>query len=101
MVDQLGLTESTDYDAVAAQLKQQFASFGNEFERQLQFQNHVQGTSESMVEFAGSLRMLADRACPSWTVEQRKDVLRSQFIHGVQSASVQLHPSNEGAASQS
>ena len=44
-----------------------------------------------MVEFAGSLRMLADRAYPSWTMEQCKDVLRSQFIHGVQSASVQLH----------
>ena len=44
-----------------------------------------------MVEFAGSLCMLADRAYPSWIVEQRKDVLPSQLIHGVQSASVQLH----------
>ncbi len=91
VVDQLGLTESTDYDAVVARLKQQFAPSGNEFEWQLRFQNRVQDTSESMVEFAGSLRMLADRAYPSWTVEQRKDVLRSQFIHGVRSASVQLH----------
>ena len=44
-----------------------------------------------MVEFAGSLHLLAERAYPSWTTEQRKAVLRSQFIHGVQSASVQLH----------
>ena len=79
VVDQLGLTESSDYDAVVARLKQQFAPSGNEFEWQLRFQNRVQGISESMVEFAGSLRMLADRAYPSWTMEQRKD------------ASVQLH----------
>ena len=91
VVDQLGLTELSDYDAVVARLKQQFAHSGNEFEWQLRFQNRVQGISESMVEFAGSLRMLADRAYPSWTMKQRKDVLRSQFIHGVQSASVQLH----------
>ena len=46
-----------------------------------------------MVEFARSLRMLADRAYPLWTAEQRRDVLRSQFI---QSASVQLHLMKEG-----
>ena len=91
VVDQLGLIESADYDAVVAWLKQQFAPSGNEFEWQLRFQNCVQGISESMVEFSGSLRMLADRAYPSWTMEQCKDVLRSQFIYGVQSASVQLH----------
>ena len=32
VVDQLDLTESTNYDAVVARLKQQFAPSGNEFE---------------------------------------------------------------------
>ena len=62
VVDQLGLSESTDYDAVVVRLKQQF---GNEFEWQLRFQKRIQGANESMVEFAGSLRMLTDRAYPS------------------------------------
>ena len=47
VVDQLSLTELSDYDAVVARLKQQFAPSGNEFEWQLRFQNRTQSTSES------------------------------------------------------
>ena len=34
--------------------------------------------------------MLADKAYPTWSVEQRQEILRGQFIQGVRSSSVQL-----------
>ena len=43
------------------------------------------------MEYAGSLCVLADKAYPTWSPEQRRDALRNQFIQGVQSSSVQLH----------
>ena len=76
---------------MVARLRQQFAPAGNEFEWQLRLQNRIQNAEESLVEFAGSLRMLADRSYPSWTADQCRDILMSQFIHGIQSPSIQLH----------
>ena len=46
---------------------------------------------ETWGKFAGSLHVLANKAYPSWSTEQRQDTLRNQFIQGVQSSSVQLH----------
>ena len=34
--------------------------------------------------------MLADKAYPTWSVEQRQEILRGQFIQGIRSSSVQL-----------
>ena len=34
--------------------------------------------------------MLADRAYPGWTMEQRLELVRNQFIQGVHSSSTQL-----------
>ena len=34
--------------------------------------------------------MLADKAYPSWTVEQRTEILRNHFVQGISSPSVQL-----------
>ena len=34
--------------------------------------------------------MLADKAYPSWTVEQRREILRNHFVQGISSPSVQL-----------
>ena len=74
-----------------AHLKQQYSPAGNEFEWQFRLQNRMQRSGESLVEYAGSLRVLADKAYPAWSPEQRRDALRNQFIQGVQSSSVQLH----------
>ena len=80
VIDQLGLVESADYDAVIAQLKRQYSPSGNEFEWQFRLQNRSQKPGESLVEYAGSLSVLADKAYPSSSLEQRQDALRSQFV---------------------
>ena len=98
VIDQLGLVESADYDAVIAQLKRQYSPSGNEFEWQFRLQNRAQKPGESLIEYAGSLRVLADKAYPSWSPEQRQDALRSQFVQGVQSPSVQLYLMREKPA---
>jgi hypothetical protein len=82
-----------------AHLKRQYSPAGNEFEWQFRLQNRVQRPTESLVEYAGSLRLLADKSYPTWTLEQRRDALRNQFIQGVQSPSVQLHLMREKSVS--
>ena len=42
------------------------------------------------MEFCGALRGMADKAFPVWPAVQLLDLLRSQFIQGVPSSSVQL-----------
>ena len=43
---------------------------------------------EPLVEFPVELRMLADKAYPSWAAEQHQAVVRNQFIKGVNSPSI-------------
>jgi len=45
---------------------------------------------EPLVEFPVELRMLADKAYPSWTAEQHQEVVRNQFIEGINSPSIQF-----------
>ena len=59
---------------------------GNKLEWQRKLQSRMQKTGEQLVEFAGELWVLADRAYPKWSSE----VLRNQFMQRVWSASVQL-----------
>ena len=66
VVTQLGLRCSTDYKAVTTGLRQQFATEGNELERQYQLQSHMQKPGEKVAEYAGHLRVLADKAYPKW-----------------------------------
>ena len=42
------------------------------------------------MQYAGALRVLADKAYTNWTADQRGEVLRNHFIEGVSSPSVQL-----------
>ena len=77
---------SNDYKAVCACLQQHFAPFGNELEWQFKFQSRVQKVGESLLEYSGDLRRMADKVYPSWPHTQRK----SQFIQGVRSPTVQL-----------
>lgn len=71
-------------------LLQRFAPEGNELEWQFHLQNHSQKPSETLAEFAGELRILVAKAYPKWSEDQRKELVRNQFIQGVHSSSVQL-----------
>ena len=91
VVTQLGLVHSTDYKAVTTGLRQQFAAEGNELEWQHQLQSRTQRPGEKFAEYAGHLRVLANKAYPKWSPEQRQEVLRNHFIQGVHSSTVQLY----------
>ncbi|KAL5516360.1 hypothetical protein EMCRGX_G001658 [Ephydatia muelleri] len=62
----------------------------SELEWQLKVRTRVQKVGESLMEFCGALRGMADKAFPAWPAEQLQDLLRNQFIQGVLSSSVQL-----------
>ena len=90
-VVQLELVRSMDYKADTAGLRQQFPAEVNEFEWQYRLQSSTQKTGEKFAEYAGHLRVLAEQAYPRWLAAQRQEVLRSHFIQGIQSSSIQLH----------
>ena len=99
VITQQGLVDSTDYKAVIKCLRTQYASEGNELEWQFKLQSRTQEPGEQLVEFAGTLRTLADKAYPKWPAEQIKELLRNQFIHGIRSSSIQLELMKELPAS--
>ena len=90
VVSQHGLLETGDYRAVTGCLRQHYAPDGNELEWQYKLQTRTQRPGEQLADFAGALRVLADKAYPAWSVEQRQEILRGQFIQGIRSSSVQL-----------
>ena len=58
--------------------------------RVAKFQRRVQKSGEQQAEYVGYLRMMADKAFPKWSTDQRLELVRDQFIQGVQSSSTQL-----------
>ena len=90
IVSQQGLVACTDYKVVIKCLEDFYAPVRNELEWQRRFQGRTQRPQEQLLEFVGALRVLADRAYPKWSAEQRKELLRNQFVQGVRSSSVQL-----------
>ena len=90
LVPQQGLVASENYKEVTQCLRAQYAPEGNQLEWQAKFQRCVQNSGEQLVEYVGHLRMLADRAYPRWTMDQRLELVRNQFIQGVHSSSTQL-----------
>ena len=50
----------------------------------------VRKSEETLAEFVGQLRMLADRAYPDWEPKQRLELARNQFIQGIQCSTTQL-----------
>ncbi len=91
VVSQVGLLgEVVNYGAVKTCPQQHFAPAGMELEWQCQLQGCRQKPGESLSGFAGRLRVLADKAFPSWTPKQRLEMARSQFVQGIQSSSAQL-----------
>ena len=90
VISQQGLVDSPSYDSVVKCLRALYAPEGNQLEWQRKLQSRMQKTGELLVEFAGELRVLADRAYPKWSSENKQEVLRDQFMQGVRSSSVQL-----------
>ena len=90
VVSQLGLESSTDYGTIVATSKQQFSPKENKLEWQHKLQTRRQQSGEELIQYAGALRVLADKAYPNWTAERRREVLRNHFIQGITSPSVQL-----------
>lgn len=90
VVNQLGLVGTDDYATLKKQLERHYSPEGNELEWQYRLQSRQQKCSEPLSEFAGELRMLVDRAYPTWKPEQRLEMARNQFIQGLESASIQL-----------
>eukprot|EP00731_Ephydatia_muelleri_P019297 Em0012g122a len=90
MVTHHGLAQTGDYDAVCDCIQRSYAPLGSELEWQLKVSTRVQKVGESLMEFCGALRGMADKAFPAWPAEQLQDLLRNQFIQGVLSSSVQL-----------
>ena len=90
VINHHGLVGTEDYKALVDCLKECFDHAGNEIEWQYQLQSRRQRSGESLMEFAGALRILADKAFPEWSPEQRLQIARNQFIQGVESPSIQL-----------
>ncbi|KAL5497310.1 hypothetical protein EMCRGX_G013767 [Ephydatia muelleri] len=90
MVTHHGLAQTGDYDAVCDCIQRSYAPLGSELEWQLKVRTRVQKVGESLMEFCGDLRGMADKAFPAWPAEQLQDLLRNQLIQGVLSSSVQL-----------
>ena len=93
-VSQHGLLETGDYRAVTRCLRQHYARDGNELEWQYKLQTRTQRPGEQLADFTGALRVLADKAYPTWPVEQQQEILRGQFIQGIHSSSVQVWSNN-------
>ena len=62
VVSQQGLVSSMEYKVVIKCLGDFYALIGNELEWQLKFQSRTQKPSKQLLEFVGTLRVLADRA---------------------------------------
>ena len=92
IVSQMGLrcADKVEYTAVKTCLERQFSAAGVELEWQRRLHAAQQKSTESLTEFAGRLRMLADKAFPSWKANERLEMACNQFINGVISSSIQL-----------
>eukprot|EP00731_Ephydatia_muelleri_P004974 Em0002g1150a len=90
VVSQQGLVDSGDYAAVTRCLRAQYAPEGNHLEWQAKFQRRGQKADENLVTYVGELRVLADKAYPGWSNDQRLQLVRDQFVQGLRSSTVQL-----------
>ena len=91
IVSQLGLvSETVEYDMVKACLASHFSPDGVELEWQAKMHVARQKAGESVLEFAGRLRVLADKGYSSWPPERHLEIARNQFIQGILSSTIQL-----------
>ncbi|KAL5501942.1 hypothetical protein EMCRGX_G008625 [Ephydatia muelleri] len=98
IVSQLGFigSDEVEYDAVTTCLKEQFAPRGVELEWQRKLHSAYQERQETLLEFSERIRMLVDKAYPSWSTDRRLEMARQQFVHGVSSPSIQMRLLKKG-----
>ena len=92
IVSQMGLLRvdsGIDCAEVKECLEKQFAPSGLQLEWQRKFHTGPQEQAESLIAFSARLRMLVDKAYPSWPAEERLELVRNQFIHDILSSSIQ------------
>eukprot|EP00731_Ephydatia_muelleri_P021935 Em0014g526a len=82
VISQQGLVDSSDDAAVTRCLRAQYAPEGNHLEWQAKFQRRGQKADENLVTYVGELRILADKAYPGWSNDQRLQLVRDQFVQG-------------------
>eukprot|EP00731_Ephydatia_muelleri_P013152 Em0007g462a len=90
LVYQNGLVESKDYSAVCECLTLRYGKTGMGLEWQIKLQCRVQRPGESLLDFAGELRMIASKAFPDWSNGQLEELVRNQFIQGLVSPTMQM-----------
>ena len=99
IASQIGLVAEVNPEVVKTSLREQFCPVGNELEWQLKLHERRQNSNEKLSEFAGSLRVLADKAYPDWEPKQRLEIAKNRFIQGVLISSTQLHLMRENPKS--
>ena len=90
LVYQNGFFETKDFIAVQDCLQLRYGKSGMALEWQMKLQSCAQWHGESLLKFAGELRMIASKAFPDWSNAQRGELVRIQFIQGVASPTVQV-----------
>ncbi|KAL5473838.1 hypothetical protein EMCRGX_G028399 [Ephydatia muelleri] len=66
--------DGVEYEEVKKCLQEQYAPKGVELEWQRKLHSAHQERPETLLEFSGRLRMLADKAYPSWSAERRLEM---------------------------
>ncbi|KAL5497454.1 hypothetical protein EMCRGX_G013927 [Ephydatia muelleri] len=69
--------DGVEYEEVKKCLQEQYAPKGVELEWQRKLHSAHQERPETLLEFSGPLRMLADKAYPSWSAERRLEMAQS------------------------
>ena len=70
VVSQQDLQGTDNYDSVTKCLHQHYTPDRNKLERQYKLQTRTQKPGERLADFAGALRVLAEKAYPKWSMEQ-------------------------------
>ena len=70
VVSQQDLLGTDNYDSVTKCLHQHYTLDRNKLERQYKLQTRTQKPGERLADFAGALRILAEKAYPKWSMEQ-------------------------------
>ena len=98
MVTHHGLAQTGDYDAVCDCIQRSYAPLGSELEWQLKVRTRVQKVGESLMEFCGALRGMADKAFPAWPAEQLQDLAAAQSVYSGSPFFVDATSANERRA---
>ena len=90
IASQIGLVAEVNPEVVKTSLREQFCPVGNELEWQLKLHERRQKSNKKLSEFAGSLRVLADKAYPDWEPKQRLEIAKTCFIEDINTPCIDI-----------